>query len=111
MAFGSSELLVRVRDRGDGCAVQLVGELDLHNVTSVQSQFELILGREPLPASILVDIGELRFMDSLGIAALVRAQQDARSLGCGFRVVSMSPAIARLLELTGLAGTLTSTSE
>ena len=42
-----------------------------------------------------------------GVAVLLKARRRALEVGCRFMVSSTSPTIARLFEITGLAGLLT----
>ena len=46
-------------------------------------------------------------MDTTGVAVLLKARRRALELDCHFVVTSTSPTIARLFEITGLAGLLT----
>jgi anti-anti-sigma factor len=46
-------------------------------------------------------------MDTTGVAVLLKGRRRAHEVGCRFTVISTSPTIARLFEITGLAGLLT----
>ncbi len=52
--------------------------------------------------SVLVDCGALTFLDSSGIAELVRLQDRAASAGVDFAMVKVAPAQRTVLEITGL---------
>ena len=77
--------------------LRLVGELD------VQSAPQLDAALEPLDgAAIDVDLSGVTFADSSGLRALVRAKRNHH----GVRLVRPTPALARLVEITGLTDAL-----
>ena len=45
-------------------------------------------------------------MDTIGVAVLLKARRRALEVGAGFSVISTSPTIERLLEITGLTSLL-----
>lgn len=98
---------VRTADVGDVCTVVLTGEIDLAASTTVNLEFELVLSRQRLPAVVSVDLLDVTFMDSMGIAILLTVQRRATAAGCRFSVASMSPVIARLLQISGVTALLT----
>lgn len=91
-------LLVRTETNGDTNVIALCGELDLANASTAESALQ---GFIDAGAPIVVDMSELEFIDSTGIAMLVAALN-----GDGSRIKfipSAAPAVVRVLELTGLA--------
>jgi anti-sigma B factor antagonist len=94
-------LVVRSSEDGGGRVIAFSGELDLANAATAESALEDSLA--DASAAVVVDMRELEFIDSTGIALLVSAL--SRNEG-GTRVSfipSDSPAVTRVLELTGLA--------
>jgi len=94
-------LVVRSLENDGGRVVAFAGELDLANAGTAESALQSSL--EDPSTSVIVDMRELEFIDSTGIALLVSAL--SRNEG-GVRVSfipSDSPAVTRVLELTGLA--------
>jgi anti-sigma B factor antagonist len=92
-------LLVRVVESGAGCVITLRGELDLANASAVEDELDAALAKE---AAVTVDLCELEFIDSTGIALLVRAMgrnSDAAELRF---VPSEFSAVNKVLELTGV---------
>jgi anti-anti-sigma factor len=92
-------LVVRTERNGDTRVIALRGELDLANASTAESalQDSLSGGDE-----VVVDMRELEFIDSTGIAMLVSALDGDGEPRLRF-VPSSAPAVARVLELTGLA--------
>lgn len=94
-------LAVRTVRDGDACAISLHGELDLANVATAEAALRDALDRGE--AQVIVDMRKLEFIDSTGIALLVSAlgrNGDEQRLRF---IPSESPAVIRVLELTGLA--------
>ena len=90
-------LTLRASENGSACVLALAGELDLSNAPSFSSELERL---EAAGTPVRIDLGELEFMDSTGIAILVGAHQR---LGDRLTVAaSKSEAVKRVLTLTGL---------
>jgi anti-sigma B factor antagonist len=94
-------LVVR-SDESDGSRViAFAGELDLANAGTAESALETSLADASMP--VVVDMRELEFIDSTGIALLVSAlSRNEGGVRISF-IPSASPAVTRVLELTGLA--------
>ena len=95
-------LEVRTVDDGDASLVIVTGEIDLSTSTRVNRELDAVLDREPPPARLRLDLAGVSFMDTSGVAVLLKARRRALEHGCRFSVSSSSPTITRLLEVTGL---------
>jgi anti-sigma B factor antagonist len=84
----------------------LAGEIDLLNSTRVNREFDDLWARVPPPARVLVELADVQFMDTSGVAVLLTARRRATGLGSRLVVTSTSPAISRLFEITGLQSIL-----
>jgi anti-sigma B factor antagonist len=93
--------LLQVRRGRDehGVVLELRGELDLGSAPELQRQ--LAEAEAEKPARLLIDLGSLSFMDSTGLALMLRAQQTAQDNGHQLCLRSGSPQVQRLFELTG----------
>ena len=85
---------------GRGHLVKITGELDISNVESVRRTIDLVTTDRP--AVLIFELSELRFIDSSGIALLLGA---AREVGA-VQMRNPSPAVRRVVEVTGLSDTL-----
>lgn len=94
---GCAEIL---RDEPGDPVVRLTGEIDLANADSLAAKLEPVLSMRP--AQLVVDVSGLEFMDSSGIALLVRCAQKVGRL----RLRHPSPIIRRTVESLGLANVL-----
>jgi len=93
-------LLVRFEQDGDTEVIALCGELDLANTSTAEAALR---GSLEAGRSVIVDMRELEFIDSTGIAMLV-ASLNGDEGGSRIRFIpSSAPAVSRVLELTGLA--------
>lgn len=95
-------LVLRTASDGDVQVIALAGELDLANAATAEGELDAALEDEA--AEVVVDMRDLEFIDSTGIALLVATlgrNEDGRAR---VRFVpSASMAVSRVLELTGLA--------
>ena len=82
--------------------ITLSGELDHHAARELMESIDRLL-EQVLPARTLLDLGELSFMDSSGIAVVLRAKRRMEALSGTLRVVNIPRQAARVLETAGLS--------
>jgi anti-anti-sigma factor len=84
---------------GPRTVVRLVGEADA--TTRVLGD---VLGAEAAkkPRFLLVDVSGLAFIDSAALHEIVRAHRRLRADGCLLALISPSPEVARVLQLSAL---------
>src|SRR3712207_6032829 len=102
------ELEVTTAFDGPVATVTVVGEVDLATSTRLNRELDAVLDRAP--ERLRIDLAGVGFMDTSGIAVLIKARRRAMELDARFTVISTSPAIGRLLEITGLAALLRESS-
>ena len=98
-------LTVESRVSDGRAVVSLIGELDLDGVDLLLTEVRALVDGRTVFA-IDVDTESLTFVDSSGLHAILSAQAAAQAAEIGFRVVSLSPQLTRVVELTGLAAVL-----
>jgi anti-anti-sigma factor len=91
---------VTVTDEDGHPVVSIEGELDLSTTEVVRAAVDVVLVRQP--GRVVFDLGRLAFMDSSGIALLVRVAQRVPDV----ELRNPSQIVRRLIDLTGLAETL-----
>jgi anti-sigma B factor antagonist len=79
------------------------GELDLATVELFRRDVQAVLAGEP--AHLVIDLTDVSFLDSSGIAVLASALKSQRSRAAALFVTNPQPIVQRALELVGL-GTL-----
>ncbi len=91
--------------RSEGAVVvRLAGELDLYNAAEVGVALEQAAG--DAPERLVVDLGEVSFVDSTALATLFEAK---RSLRQSIRLLLAAPSddVRRALEVSGLESQFT----
>ena len=84
---------------GDYVVVRLRGEVDLSWSQQVRKAILTALGAT---GKVGVEMSEVSYIDSSGIAALVEGLQNARSKGQKFGLVGVSKAVMAVLQLARL---------
>lgn len=89
----------RVHTEGPYAVVSLDGEVDMHSSPAARKQLLRTL-KESRP--VLVDLTQVQYIDSSGVASLVEGLQLARSENLEFALVGVSAAAMRVLKLARL---------
>lgn len=82
----------------------LAGELDMSTAPELNAELDRLAGDGV--RHLLLDLRELTFCDSTGIAAFVRGDNRAAADGGWLRVTGATGRVARVLQVTGLAEVL-----
>jgi len=93
-------LAVRTARRNGAWVVSLEGELDLANADVAEGALREASEDESM--SLVVDMQELTFIDSTGIALLVSLMRSERCRGRLSFVPSTAPEVVRVLQVTGI---------
>jgi anti-anti-sigma factor len=94
-------LQVDAKGKDDRVVLRLSGELDLASSAILERALE---GAEIEAAPLLVlDLDELKFVDSTGLRVILLAQEKSRSRGQRFAITPGSPQVQRLLSITSVA--------
>jgi anti-sigma B factor antagonist len=91
---------VRTEDRDGLVHVALVGELDLSSVAKVQEELRRVEATSP--ATLVVDLSKLTFLDSTGLRCIVTADERARAEGRRIVIVRGPDAVQRVFAITRL---------
>ena len=81
--------------------IRLNGELDHHAAREAMLSIDRWI-EQVLPTKTVLDLGKLTFMDSSGIAVVIRAKRRMETLGGSLSVVNIPRQAARVLETAGL---------
>jgi anti-anti-sigma factor len=87
---------VSVRD--EATVLTVVGEVDLATAPTLENAIDATLGGTP--AALIIDLSQVSFLASAGMAALVAAHQRAGATPIA--VVADGPATGRQLKMTSL---------
>ena len=93
---------LRLRATADNGTESLAvdGELDMASAPTFEGALADVLARAD---TVELNLGGVKFMDSSGLRALLCARRDADAAGRRLRLVDVSPAVSRILEVTRTA--------
>ena len=96
---GNMSLTCRERDRE--LTARVGGELDHHRARAVMEELDRRIG-EARPRVLVLDLSELTFTDSSGIAVLLRAQRRMAQTGGSLRVWGTPEQARKVFRAAGL---------
>ena len=88
-----------VREEQGNFVVSFEGDVDLEHSPTAR---EVLLDCVAKERDVFVDLSEVSYIDSSGVASLVEAFQTSKKAGSAFGLVSVNPAAMRVLELARL---------
>ena len=92
------EMTVRQEER---CLeIALIGELDHHAAREIGGRLDRAI--EALPLRLVLDWSGVTFMDSSGIAVVMRVRQRVRDLGGAVTLRGVRPQARKVLDAAGL---------
>ncbi len=93
---------IRVKNENRCAEIYLKGELDHHGAKGLMAQLEREI-EVLLPVQLVLDFSDVSFMDSSGIAVVMRARQRMRELGGSIKLRKLSPQPQKLLDAAGIS--------
>jgi anti-sigma B factor antagonist len=95
----AGHLRLQVEDNAPLLNIRLAGELDLGTATQLKQAVDAYARTGQ---TVTIDLRDITFIDSMGLAALVRARHRALARGGALQLVPPSAATLRVFELTRL---------
>jgi anti-sigma B factor antagonist len=90
-----------VRDGGsDESVVELRGDIDLKSVPGWRKTVDDTLAGQP--SVLVLDLGQVTFMDSMGLSLLLDVLKRTRAEGTRTVLRDLPPSVDRLLQLSGI---------
>ena len=81
--------------------LELSGELDYHAARKAMEEMEMAIDAA-VPLKLVLDLGGVTFMDSSGIALLLRARRRMEALGGNLMVCHVPDQARRVLDAAGI---------
>ncbi|EHR60224.1 anti-anti-sigma factor [Saccharomonospora cyanea NA-134] len=106
LAVPTSLLGLTTECHGAGVVVTVSGEIDLGTRDELAEHLDEALGAVSPPQSLVVDLNEVTFLGSAGLALLLDTQDAAARKGVPLRVVATQRVVRRPIEAVGLAEAL-----
>ena len=90
---------IKKRNEAGHSIISLVGEVDLHYSPRAREE---ILNTLKDKQNVLIDLSEVSYIDSSGIASLVEGYQMSKKAGQSFGLLNISNAALQVLKLARL---------
>lgn len=97
---------ITVSSRDSALTIVLSGEIDHHGAREMMAQLDEAIA-ERLPARLVLDLSGVTFMDSSGIAVLLRALRQMGRTGGALRVTNIPTQARRVLDAAGVGRLIT----
>jgi anti-sigma B factor antagonist len=97
---GSAAIAVEVRHDAGAAHVTLGGELEFGTAASLRTTLSDLVQQGGGP--VVVDLAQLRFIDSSGLSLLVQAKQRFAAQGRTFELRAPNERVSRVIETSGL---------
>ncbi|GGM22404.1 anti-sigma F factor antagonist [Paraliobacillus quinghaiensis] len=81
--------------------VRMSGELDHHEAEMFKNEWKTKINEKQVK-HVILNLEQLTFMDSSGLGVILGRYKEVKQLGGEMVVCSISPAVKRLFELSGL---------
>lgn len=91
-----------VRWRGKTAIVDVAGDIDLG--TSLDFQQSLLAMLDDRPQRVVVNLSRVPYMDSSGVASLVKLLAKANKQGSSVALAELTPRVRSIFEITRLDG-------
>ena len=86
------------RDRPN--VLPLKGEIDLHVSPSVTASLNQMI--EKKPERVVIDLSDVTYIDSAGLAALIQAMQKVEAYGGKFSLAGLQETVRSIFEISRL---------
>jgi anti-sigma B factor antagonist len=90
--------------RGDAVDLALAGDLDMSATFALEPVLDRVLAEEP--GELVLDLGQVQFVDSSGLGLLIATHERASRAGVDMAIAGAGPEIQRVFHFAGLDGVL-----
>jgi anti-sigma B factor antagonist len=89
---------------GDCAVIRVAGEVDVYTAPMLREQIRELAAKGAV--HLIADLGQVDFLDSTGLGALVGGLKRLREEGGSLTLVITAPRILRIFQITGLTKVL-----
>jgi len=93
-------LAFRANREADEASLAVAGEIDMFTAESLYQQARRLV--DASVSRLVLDLGDVTFCDSLGVAALVRIYKYGTAVDCRLRLTNLRQHVAHILQISGL---------
>ncbi|WP_019242108.1 MULTISPECIES: anti-sigma F factor antagonist [Bacillus] len=94
-------LAINIENKGAVLCIRLMGELDHHSAEELKDQATNAIEKYKIK-HIILNLEQLTFMDSSGLGVILGRYKQIKQKKGEMIVCSISPAVKRLFEMSGL---------
>lgn len=91
---------VDLQEKNDVLIFKIDGDIDINTSPEVKKSFDKSISEKK--AKILVDLKDVSYVDSSGLATLVEILKNMRAYGGKFKLINLSDKVKSLFEITKL---------
>ena len=96
----STDMEVHREDHGGAAVLRPVGDIDLARAPGLRTH--LVAALDGRPDRLVVDLSQVEYMDSSGVATLIEAMQVARNRGSRLLLCGLRDRVRSILEIARL---------
>ena len=93
---------IAVKGTADTLYIYLSGELDEYNAPAVRARVDRELDAHAGVGRVVIDLAEVRFMDSTAIGFLIGRYKKLKNFGIPVFIAGASNGVEKVIELSGL---------
>ena len=97
---GANEIQIDVDRQGETAIVTPLGEIDLARSPYLRARLAEFIGEQP--KNLVVNLAEVPYMDSSGVATLVEALQQCRASGISLKLCGLQERVRSIFEIARL---------
>lgn len=99
---GGNRVLIEIESPGPEAVLRLSGQLDVSDAHRVPETVGSLFADTTPPQTVILDLSDVSFADSVGLGMLLRSDEEARRNDARLVLRSPSPAVRRLLSMTAM---------
>lgn len=96
----AEHLTIEVGPEAETCMLRLVGELDIETTPALESELNRLSVSQA--KTVVVDLGGLTFIDSMGLSCLVKAARLSSADGNRLRMLAGNERVVEIMKLAGV---------
>ncbi|RJQ76636.1 anti-sigma factor antagonist [Pseudonocardiaceae bacterium YIM PH 21723] len=100
---GNGDISLSLRHTGNAIVLTIRGDIDLETAPLFRRHLHTARDIADPHRSLLIDLRDVRFFNSSGIAELITVHEHCRKRGVDLIILADGPAVLRPLQVTGLA--------
>ena len=95
-------LQITIASQKEGAVMYLQGRVDIESSPDLRDQLLAMLLKPPSPETIIIDLKEVPYIDTSGVATLIQGLKIARISGISMHLQGLQGHVLHLFQATGL---------